>query len=86
MPRGDGKIKRGRKAPPQVRCLQCGEPHHNPCPSPTEISEGCESVQSVWTFSQERRAKGGRFGEGLEIEEIAFEQIHGNRVYRAAPQ
>lgn len=86
MPRGDGKIKKGKKAPPQVRCLQCGEPHHNPCPSPTEISEGCEWVQLGWNRMQERRARGGSLGDGVEIEEIAFEQIHGNRVYRAAPQ
>lgn len=86
MPKGDGKIKKGDKGPPQLPCPHCGDPHGQPCPSPEDIDDGCSRIRSGWNRMQERRARGGSLNEGVEIEEIAFETIHGNRVYRAAPQ
>lgn len=85
MPKGDGKIKKGDKGPPQLPCPHCGDPHGQPCPSPDEINIGTARLQDGWSPRTERMHRGVRWGAGVEIEEIAFDQIHGNRVYRAPP-
>lgn len=86
MPKGDGKIKKGDKGPPQLPCPHCGDPHGQPCPSPDEIIERSARIQDGWSPMVERYHRGLGFRKGfVEIEEIAFDQIHGNRVYRAPP-
>lgn len=88
MPKGDGQIKPGGKGPRQTFCVHCGGEHANPCPSPEEIELLTARMQAEWSPGVERFHRGLRQTEkeGVEIEEIAFEKIVGNRVYRGSPE